>query len=157
MGLVDLPDPLQSASEFLLLECKIQLRRVGIKPVREIIGDSSQLEQFFHNLCLNAVEAMTAGEELTVRVTDLCEAGRSNLLVEISDTGLGIPDDLLDKISNPFVTTKARGSGLGLAICSSVADAHRAVLSAQYQIGRPGCTFVIEFSISDRRPVKLRT
>ena len=100
---------------------------------------------------------MTAGGELTVRVADLCEAGGSTLLVEISDTGSGIPDDLLDKIFNPFVTTKSRGSGLGLAICSSVADAHRAVLSARNHISRPGCTFAIEFPVPDRRPSTLHT
>ena len=160
MGLVDLLDPLQSALELLLPEREargVQLRRVGIEPVREIVGNCSQLEQLFHNLCLNALEAMTAGGELTVRVADLCEAGGSTLLVEISDTGSGIPDDLLDKIFNPFVTTKSRGSGLGLAICSSVADAHRAVLSARNHTGRPGCTFAIEFPVPDRRPSTLHT
>ena len=160
MGLVDLLDPLQSALELLLPEREtrgVQLRRVGIEPVREIVGNCSQLEQLFHNLCLNALEAMTAGGELTVRVADLCEAGGSTLLVEISDTGSGIPDDLLDKIFNPFVTTKSRGSGLGLAICSSVADAHRAVLSARNHISRPGCTFAIEFPVPDRRPSTLHT
>lgn len=160
MGLVDVLDPLQSALELLLPEREtrgVGLRQVGLEPTREIIGNSSQLEQLFHNLCLNALEAMTAGGELTVRVADLCEAGGSTLLVEISDTGRGIPNDLFDKIFNPFVTTKSRGSGLGLAICSSVADAHRAVLSARNHIGRPGCTFAIEFPVPDRRPSKLHT
>jgi PAS domain S-box-containing protein len=160
MGLVDLLDPLQSALELLLPEREargVHLRRVGIEPVRQIVGNCSLLEQVFHNLCLNAIEAMTAGGELTVRVADLCEAGGSTLLVEISDTGHGIPDDLLDNIFNPFVTTKSRGSGLGLAICSSVADAHRAILSARNHIGRPGCTFAVEFPVPDRRPSKLHT
>lgn len=160
MVLVDLLDPLQSALELLLPEREargVQLRRVGIEPVREIVGNSFQLEQLFHNLCLNALEAMTAGGELTVRVADLREAGGSTLLVEVSDTGHGIPDDLLDKIFNPFVTTKSRGSGLGLAICSSVADAHRAVLSARTHVGRPGCTFAIEFPVPDRRLSSIHT
>ena len=100
---------------------------------------------------------MAAGGELTVRVADLCEAGGSTLLVEISDTGPGIPPDLLEKIFNPFVTTKSKGSGLGLAICSSVADAHRAVLSARNHSDRPGCTFSLEFPALDRRPSKLHT
>jgi two-component system nitrogen regulation sensor histidine kinase GlnL len=158
MGLVDPLDPLQSALELLLPEREargVQLRRVGIERVRKIVGNDSLLEQLFHNLCLNAIEAMTAGGELTVRVADLCEAGGSTLLVEISDTGRGIPEDLLDNIFNPFVTTKSRGSGLGLAICSSVADAHRAILSARNHIGRPGCTFSIEFPVPDRPPSNL--
>lgn len=72
---------------------------------------------------------MTAGGELTVRVADLCEAGESSLLAEIS--------------------------GLGLTICSPVADADRAILTARKQIGRPGCAFAIEFPVPDRRPPKL--
>jgi two-component system nitrogen regulation sensor histidine kinase GlnL len=161
MGLVDLLDPLQSALELLQPEREargVQLRRVGIEPpLGKIVGNSCQLEQLFHNLCLNAIEAMAAGGELTVRVADLCEAGGSTLLVEISDTGPGIPPDLLEKIFNPFVTTKSKGSGLGLAICSSVADAHRAALSARNHSDRPGCTFSLEFPALDRRPSKLHT
>jgi PAS domain S-box-containing protein len=78
MGLVDLLDPLQSALELLLPEREargVLLRRAGIEPVPKIVGNDSLLEQLFHNLCLNAIEAMTAGGELTVRVSDLCEAG----------------------------------------------------------------------------------
>ena len=113
MRLVDLLDPLRSALELLLPEREargVQLRRVGVESVPKIEGNDSLLEQLFYNLCLNAIEAMTAGGELTVRVADLCEAGGSTLLVEISDTGCGIPDHLLDNIFNPFVTTKSRGS-----------------------------------------------
>jgi K+-sensing histidine kinase KdpD len=55
------------------------------------------------------------------------------------------------------VTTKSRGSGLGLAICSSVADAHRAVLSVRNHIGRAGCTFAIEFPVPQGRPSQLHT
>ena len=95
MGLVDLLDPLQSALELLLPEREtrgVQLRQCRDSSLmREIVGNSSQLEQLFHNLCLNALEAMTAGGELTVRVADLCEAGGSTLLVEISDTGMWHP------------------------------------------------------------------
>lgn len=53
---------------------------------------------------------MTAGGELTVRVANRCETGGSTLLVQISDTGRGIPDGVLDNLFNPFVTTKPRGS-----------------------------------------------
>jgi signal transduction histidine kinase len=100
---------------------------------------------------------MSEGGELTVRVADLREAGGNSLLVEISDTGPGIPPDLIDKIFNPFVTTKARGSGLGLAICSSIADAHRATLRARNHYDRPGCSFTVEFPVTSERPAAIRT
>jgi signal transduction histidine kinase len=110
------------------------------------------LEGLFLNLCLNAVEAMKNGGELTVRVADLSAAGGTTVLVEVSDTGSGIPDELMDRIFNPFVTTKPRGSGLGLAICRSVADAHRAIIRARNNVGRPGATFTVEFPVVAARP-----
>lgn len=82
---------------------------------------------------------MTAGVEPTVRVANRCETGGSTLLVQISDTGRGIPDGVLDNLFNPFVTTKPRGSSFSLAISRSVADAHRATLNARNHVGRPGC------------------
>jgi len=90
-----------------------------------------------------------------VRVANQCETGGSTRLLEISDTGRRIPDGALDNIFNPFVTTKPRGSGFGLAISRSVADAHRATLNARNHVGRPGCTFAIEFPVIDRRPSKI--
>jgi PAS domain S-box-containing protein len=150
MRLVNISGPLEDTLETLrprLEEHRIQLRRVADGVPRPILGNAPQLEQLFLNLCLNAIEAMEPGGELTVRVADLCEAGGTTLLVEISDTGCGIPEDLLATIFNPFVTTKAHGTGLGLAICRSITDAHRARLSARNNVGRSGSTFTIEFPV----------
>jgi signal transduction histidine kinase len=130
---------------------------VGPPAVPTIPGNASQIEQLIHNLCLNSLEAMSEGGELTLRVADLREAGGNYLLIEISDTGPGVPPELLDKIFNPFITSKARGSGLGLAICSSIADAHRATLRVRNHTGRPGCTFTIEFPAPSERPATIRT
>jgi signal transduction histidine kinase len=113
------------------------------------------LEQLFLNLCLNALEAMDSGGELTVRVADLSEGGGSTLLVEVSDTGSGIPDDLIEQIFNPFVTTKDQGTGLGLAICRAITDAHRAILRVRNNFGRPGCTFTVEFPVPVGNPARL--
>jgi PAS domain S-box-containing protein len=157
---MDLADPIGATLDLLGPDLRargVSLRRVGEGPYRQISGNASKLEQLFHNLCLNALEAMSEGGELTVRVADLREAGGNSLLVEISDTGPGIPPDLIDKIFNPFVTTKARGSGLGLAICSSIADAHRATLRARNHYDRPGCSFTVEFPVTSERPAAIRT
>ncbi len=147
---VDVTVPLGDTLELLqprLEERRIALRRVGEGTPRPVLGNTSQLEQLFLNLCLNALEAMDPGGELTVRVADLAEGGGSTLLVEISDTGGGILDDIIEQIFNPFVTTKAHGTGLGLAICRAITDAHRAILRARNHVGRPGCTFTVEFPV----------
>jgi len=60
----------------------IRLRRVGDTSPRPVLGNASQLEQLFLNLCLNALEAMDPHGELTVRVADLSDGGGSTLLVE---------------------------------------------------------------------------
>lgn len=155
---VDVTVPLRDTLELLqprLEERRVALRRVGEGTPRPVLGNASQLEQLFLNLCLNALEAMDPGGELTVRVADLSEGGGSTLLVEVSDTGGGIPDDIIEQIFNPFVTTKAHGTGLGLAICRAITDAHRAILRARNHVGRPGCTFTVEFPVPVAKPARV--
>src|SRR6266478_3624355 len=155
---VDVTVPLGDTLQLLeprLEELRVALRRVGESSPRPVLGNASQLEQLFLNLCLNALEAMDPGGELTVRVADLSEGGGSTLLVEVSDTGSGIPDDMIEQIFNPFVTTKDHGTGLGLAICRAITDAHRAILRARNNTGRPGCTFTVEFPVPVAKPAKV--
>jgi len=98
---------------------------------------------------------MNPGGELTVRVADLSEGGGSTLLVEVADTGPGIPDELLATVFDPFAMTRPHGTGLGLAICRGIADAHHARLTARNNIGRPGCTFTVEFPVPLARPARV--
>ena len=80
------------------------------------------------------------------------EAART-LLVEVADTGPGIPDDLLGTIFDPFVTTKPHGTGLGLAICRGIADAHRARIHALGTTsGGPAARSPIEFPVPSAAP-----
>jgi signal transduction histidine kinase len=158
MEMVDPVAPLRDALETLHAELedrKIKLRRVGELTGRRVLGNVSQLQQLFLNLCLNAIQAMDPSGELTVRVADLSEGGGSTLLVEVADTGRGIPEHLLASIFDPFVTTKPHGTGLGLAICRSIADAHHARLGARNNVGRPGCTFTVEFPVPTGRAVRV--
>ena len=82
-----------------------------------------------------------------MRVADLRDGGGTTLLVEVSDTGAGISEELLEKIFEPFISTKAHGTGLGLAICRAIADVHHARLIARNNVGRTGCTFTLEFPV----------
>ena len=103
-------------------------------------------------LVLKPLQAMDAGGELTVRISDLSQGAGSTLLAAVSDTGCGIPDDMIEQIFNPFVTTKARCTGLGLALSRAIADAHKAILRARNHTRRPDCTFTIEFPVPSAKP-----
>jgi two-component system, NtrC family, nitrogen regulation sensor histidine kinase GlnL len=155
---VDISGPLRDTFETLHAEMQdrqIRLRQVGDVAHRPVLGNASQLQQLFLNLCLNAIQAMEAGGELTVRVADLSEGGGNTLIVEVADTGPGIPEELLATIFDAFVTTKPHGTGLGLAICRGIADAHHARLAARNNVGRPGCTFTVEFPVPSGRPTRI--
>jgi signal transduction histidine kinase len=104
----------------------------------KITADRVQLQQVFMNLILNAIEAMkdTAGE-LTIK-TELGQDGQ--LLISVSDMGVGLPAEKTDQIFNAFFTTKPQGSGMGLAISRSIIESHGGRLWASANNGR-GATF----------------
>ena len=101
-------------------------------------ADRVQLQQVFMNLMLNGIEAMqeTAGE-LTIK-SQLNQDGE--VLISVSDTGVGLPAGKADRIFDVFFTTKERGTGMGLAISRSIVEAHSGRLWATARDGR-GTTF----------------
>jgi len=115
----------------------IQTRLIdGVPPV---MADRVQLQQVFMNLMLNAIEAMKdTGGDLTI-TSQMSEGG--NLLVAVSDTGVGLPTENPDQIFESFVTTKPRGTGMGLAIARSIVESHGGRLWAIANTG-PGATFL---------------
>jgi len=90
------------------------------------------------NLMLNAIEAMKeTGGLLTVK-SQLDQDGQ--LLISVSDTGVGLPAEMAHQIFSAFFTTKPQGSGMGLAICRSIVESHRGHLWSAANDG-PGATF----------------
>ena len=104
----------------------------------KVTADRVQLQQVLMNLMLNAIEAMkdTAGA-LTMK-SEQRQDGQ--LLISVSDTGVGLPAKKTDQIFNTFFTTKAQGSGMGLAISRSIIESHGGRLWASANAGR-GATF----------------
>jgi PAS domain S-box-containing protein len=106
----------------------------------QVMGDRVQLQQVFMNLMLNGIEAMkdlgSAGE-LTI---NLRQAENGQLLISVSDTGVGLPPQQEDQIFNAFFTTKAHGTGMGLSISRSIVESHGGRLWATANPGR-GATF----------------
>jgi signal transduction histidine kinase len=108
------------------------LKPGGIKKIRvvrdfdgnlpEVMADPLQLQQAFLNLLLNAIDAMHDGGTLGAKTYFIPD--RQSVVIEISDTGKGIPEDMKSRIFQPFITTKSRGTGLGLAITSRLIHQH---------------------------------
>ncbi len=116
----------------------------------EIFFDSEQIYQVLFNIMFNAIQAMPDGGELVVRTGSL-DAGR--VVVEVSDTGIGIAPDKLEQIFTPFYTEKNRGTGLGLTIAKSIVEKHAGRIEVSSTPGA-GSTFRILLPIQTEQPVE---
>ena len=112
-----------------------------------ISGSSGKLQQVFTNLILNARDAMFSGGTITLR-TSLDPAGA---VVEVIDTGEGIPTENLKKVFDPFFTTKevGTGTGLGLAVSYGIIQEHAGTIEVQSQL-LEGTTFRLVFPAAQK-------
>ena len=105
-----------------------------------VAGDAAQLHQALVNLCHNARDAMPSGGTLTVVARNTVVDDKRFVVLEIKDTGCGIAPALLDKIYEPFFTTKDLGHGLGLSTAQSIVKSHGGFIKTESQPGH-GATF----------------
>jgi len=112
-----------------------------------IQGDPRALEQVFSNLIGNAVEAMkVTGGNLMIHIRPSHEeGGRQHIEVNVIDDGPGIPQDLIDRIFEPFVTTNRNGTGLGLSIAKRIVSAHKGTITVSSVPG--GTVFQVIFPL----------
>ncbi len=109
----------------------------------KVMADRVQLQQVFMNLMLNGIDAMnetTGGGELTIE----SEAGDAQLLISVSDTGVGLPPEQVEQIFKAFFTTKDKGTGMGLTISRSIIESHGGRLWAT---GAPGSGATFQFTL----------
>jgi two-component system NtrC family sensor kinase len=137
------PCDLNHLIEETLAITSLNTRHVAIHviftPARDlppVIGNGDQLRQVLLNLLLNALDAMPGSGTLTVRTT----AGPTMALVEIQDSGVGIPPDVQAHLFEPFFTTKPTGTGLGLSICAHIVTQHGGQIEVESVPGQ-GSTF----------------
>jgi len=114
-------------------------RRMDLQPHAWVRGDDVLLRQCFLNLIKNATESMSGGGRLAVRsfIRD------DRVILEVSDTGPGIPEEIRDRVFLPFVTSKDVGTGLGLAIVHKIVVLHEGTIDVES--GEVGTTFRIVF------------
>lgn len=107
-----------------------------------VTGDQVQLQQVLLNLVFNACDAMAGSENRRLAVYSA--AADSRVRITVADSGPGIPPAMLERIFEPFHTTKTNGLGLGLAICRTIVESHHGRLWAQNGAGGRGAHFHIE-------------
>lgn len=127
-----------AAAEGAVRGSAVQLEFAVAPDLAEVVADPVQMDQVFSNLAVNAVQAMSGGGRLkvsaeNVAATDLAAPG---IRVTVTDSGCGIPADVLARIWEPFFTTKDKGTGLGLATTYSVVKNHGGIIDVASE---PGC------------------
>jgi signal transduction histidine kinase len=116
-----------------------------------VFVDPKQIHQVLLNIILNAFQAMPAGGTLGVSTQCVEIAGKQYVRAAISDTGYGIPPQVLGKLFTPFFTTKAQGTGLGLAICQKIIHQHNGEIHAASENAK-GTVFTIDLPVIQEGP-----
>jgi signal transduction histidine kinase len=111
--------------------------------------DSEQIYQVVFNIVFNATQAMPYGGDIVVQTK--AAQNPSTVVLEISDTGIGIPAEKIDQIFTPFYTDKNRGTGLGLTIAKNIVEKHKGTIAVS---SRPdeGSLFSVTLPVKSSEP-----
>ncbi len=133
----------------LLSKHKMELQQIELvleleKDLPEIEGDPGQIQQCLINLIFNAMEAMPEGGRITIRTA--YDERRGMVRLEVEDTGVGIPQEMMSQIFEPFFSTKSqdKGVGLGLSVVYGIVKEHRGTIYVKSEVGR-GARFIVRF------------
>ncbi|MEE8481325.1 MAG: ATP-binding protein, partial [Desulfobacterales bacterium] len=144
----------------------IKINRNYCEEPIEVKADKNMLQQVFMNLLTNAIDAMPKGGEIRIKIhnqiatqieerigyrnSDYFKIGEKISVVEIEDTGTGIPSDILPKIFELFFTTKEieKGTGLGLGLAHLIIDRHRGIISVESEANQ-GTKFTLKLQPAD--------
>jgi signal transduction histidine kinase len=121
------------------------VRRLEAEPCK-ILADPVQLKQVVVNLVVNSIHAMPGGGTLTVVIR--CDD--SSATIEVQDSGIGMSEEVVDQIFNPFFTTKdvGEGTGLGLCVVHGIVTAHGGTIDVESEVGS-GSRFTVRFPFQD--------
>jgi signal transduction histidine kinase len=139
---------LESVSKLAAETAKMSGTQVRIETggsLPPVLVDSEQMKQVLLNLVINAIQAMRAGGEVVLRAARAPEAPQS-VVLEVQDEGVGIPSQDLERVFNPFVTTRPDGTGLGLSIAYQIVSHHGGHIAARRNPER-GMTFTVTLPV----------
>jgi PAS domain S-box-containing protein len=146
----ELPVDLESVVDesILFLRRKLQEKKVCLLKETHgrgftVMGDYSQIQQVLMNLILNAVQAVETEGEVVVRIVGGADNGASMVRLEVEDDGVGIPQEDIPRIFDPFFTSHKEGFGLGLFISKTIVERHRGVFDVQSCTQKGTCMSVV--------------
>ncbi len=150
----DLCQIISENADFILRGSSVDYQFDAPQDLWQVNIDPGQIGQVIQNVILNARQAMeTQGGHIEIVAKNCQHCTENEVLadscvhVTISDNGPGMPLDVLDRIFDPYFTTKAKGSGLGLAICHSIIKKHEGILLAHSEVGK-GTFFTLKLPVS---------
>ena len=152
MGLhaVDLPaliEHIVALMRFEAEERKIQLEQRVSKDMSPVLGDETQISQVLVNIVVNAFHAMPNGGRCCIAAEERTEEGNRWVEIVVSDTGIGIEQEDLPRLFEPFYTTKSGGTGLGLAIAYRIMQDHGGTIHVTSVPGN-GTQVVMQFPVA---------
>lgn len=154
LGPVDLRRVLMSAIKVARTQLLDRGQIVEVfSAVPAAFGNSARLEQVFLNLFINAIQALpntnSEHNRIVIRLYEECRGIYDHVVVEVADTGAGIPQENLDRVFDPFFTTKpvGLGTGLGLPICHSIVTRMGGGIRVESDVGR-GTTFFVSLPVA---------
>lgn len=151
-GEVDWVDVNQLIEETLvLLEKKMRSLRIRVnrnfdQELPKIRARADQLRQVFLNLIINAQQAIESGGEITITTSRFEQALQPSITIQLSDSGVGIPEDDLTRIFDPFFSTGKKGTGLGLWVTQDIVRQHGGRIEVASEVGR-GTVFTIVLQV----------
>ncbi|MEE9542211.1 MAG: PAS domain S-box protein, partial [Thermodesulfobacteriota bacterium] len=146
----------RDSTEFALRGSKTACEFEISKNLSVVEADDGQIDQVIQNLVINADQAMPEGGIIKVKVDDVVVGAKQDIplragkyvRISVKDQGIGIPDNIISKIFDPFYTTKSAGSGLGLASAYSIVRKHNGHIAVTSKSGE-GSTFDIYLPVSE--------
>ena len=152
-----LPQLIRDSADFVLRGSPVSCSYDFADDLRLVDVDTGQISQVIQNIIINARQAMPEGGNINIRCANVRDTNAETLLslhagdfvkVIIQDAGVGIPDTIVEKIFDPYFSTKQLGSGLGLAICHSIISKHDGHITVYSTPGK-GTTFTIYLPATD--------
>ena len=138
-----------------MMESQVQFRNVDIikslsSDLPKITADADQLQQVFINISINGAEAIENKGSLTLKTYH--DSMNNQVVIECTDTGCGIPEKHMDRLFEPFYTTKevGKGTGLGLAVSYGIVTRHGGTITVDSKAGK-GATFTIKLPVENEK------